>query len=248
MSIKRIMLPILSLTAAITLGTYLGSHNFKPGSSSNTPMVKTYQVSTGRSSEAKGVLYRLFRNIDHTNVATAGRDSIIATFPKYYEKGVDQLMEQFKSARSENESKIRMDYWVLRGTQANIKKDINLKKLNPVIQSISEVDGKQNFQLLEHLSTNSISGYESKVEGWLSDIRARAYKSDQDVTIDIEFKTRFGKIESNTKVKNGDFVVIGQSAVNPQKYRAVVRNSHQMVENKSSDISKVYYVIKTSLL
>lgn len=245
MKIQNILWPGLALVLAVALGVFVGQS--KDENLSKTVIVKTYKVPVSRVGEAKGALSRLFRSSKHASAQALGDGLLLVRIPKSYEQGVDDLIQEFQKTSSYSNQKIRMDYWILRGSSKELDSEVDKSHgLNKIIGVINAQDGKQHFQVLEHLSTDSSLGRGVKIKGWLAEIESHIAPSEmEDVySMALTFDSRFGKVETNTSIQDGSFIVLAQSAANKSRLGNVLSKSPHELAKPIEGENKIYFIVK----
>lgn len=236
MSLQKYLLTLTTLGLAIALGFYLG-HQKPATTADSTAMVKTYKVAAAEEAQAN------FNRLFAPEVARAqafANGMLVVRFPKNFEKGIDDTIANFQITQDKGNQKIRVDYWVLRASPDITTGAPNLAVLGEVIKSIDEVDGKQSYEVLEHLSTNSIPYRTTSVRGQFAEIETEIIKGGAIIDARLKFKSKFGQIESTTNMKNNEFIILGQNAVSADQLNSYMRNA----SSATKSASKIYYVIR----
>ncbi|MEM7647103.1 MAG: hypothetical protein AAF203_09355, partial [Pseudomonadota bacterium] len=238
---------ILSLFLALGLGVFAGK-KMSTGNQVTKTIVKTYPVDPDRIDEAEYSLKELFKPIaDKASVKAIGNNALIVRFPKSFKKGIDEAMRQFVASLPEVEKKVLMDYWILHAADEKVPfGTAKTADLDDVIRSIESVEPGKHYRILEHLSSNSSSGHKAEVRGMVSKIESRIHVAADDIKLKLRFKSDFGSVFSKTKMKNGEFVVIGQNGVHSKKLRGELFDNWGSSENIKN--SKVYYVVRARLV
>ncbi len=239
---NRIIWVAVSLAAAITAGFLIGSRH---SSESNTAsVVKTYTVPSDRADEVKNSLNRLFSQRSGELLGSAqvfGNGLMLVRAPEGYQTGVDRLLEQLGSEKPRQHSAIRLDYWLVIGQEDKKSNTEVVPALSAVLKAIDALDGPRKYRVLEHLSSNSMSGQEVRIKGSASEATSVAVLSNESLALRMEFKSRLGEVKTDTQIKPGEYLILGQNAVDPQ-----VRVGDVIIA--SGGPTNVYYIVHAEIV
>ena len=202
------------LLAVVTITLILDSKRFV----GSEWAVKTYVVPADRVDEVKTSLNRLFAGKDGEtsgNAQVFGSGLMLVRAPEGYQKGVAQLIDQLGSEKPRPQTTIHLDYWLIAG-QEDKKSNIDaIPALSNVLSTIDKLDGPRKYRILEHLSSNSTSGGEVAIHGAAVESRSIAWMMNESVRIRLEFHSKMGDLKTDTQLKPGEFLVLGQNAIGP---------------------------------
>ena len=235
--------PIMTLAVSLGVGYYFGGHFNEE--TKYIPIVKTYKIAPERTKEAKYALQNLFSGLDSASVGTLRGGVMVVRYPRSFEKGIDEMMHEFSSSEAVDSQKVKMDYWVVRGYKtgsAEVGK--SLVPLKEALDSIKEADGPMSFQLVEHLTSQAEMGSSVKVKGMMESTLSPVSGK---IRLGLRFETDFGKIETNTKIEDGQFLVVGQNGVKSKDLRRSQGAPYESV-SKLEGTERLYYIIRGKLI
>lgn len=235
---KTKVIILIAVAAAIGLGYVLGSHR----QAESLVTVHTYMVPTDRTDEVKAQLNYLMSGA--YNGEPLGRAQVfsngllVVRAPESYQQGIRKMIDQLSRSGASPHGSVHIDYWLVTGAEDEKASIDDSNPLSQVFKSIAATDGERKFRVLEHLATNSISGQEVMVQGSVSKATSTSMLGPDVVRMKLDFDSRLGKVKSETRVKYGEFLVIGQNAV-PQEDRGL----------KLGPLSgNVYYIVRAELM
>lgn len=243
---QKILLPLITVSMAIGLGVFIGKQYFSGNNGYYDTVVKTYKLAPSRAKEAQDVIYEFFGNVDYARVRAFSGGQLLVSMPKLFEPSIDRVLNEFTDDNGQEQKRVRLDFWVLRASKEKIHRPQDLSKLKPVLDSIETIDGKHNFEVLEHLTSNTMSGNGATVKGWLASAKSKIHARDKSVSMNINLWSDFGKVEAQTMAKDNEFLVIGQSAIDPGPYNRLIKNRFDHMPTKT--VSHVYYIVKPQII
>ena len=227
----------LTLILAVGLG-YLISMKFRT-EESTALVVRTYNVPPERADELKNSLNHLFwhkENGDSGSAQVFGNGLILVRAPEGYQQGVRRMIEQLGSLPPAARTTIRLDYWLIVGEEDKSTNLESFAALAPVLKSIEALDGHRNFRILEHLATSSVAGDGAHIKGSVYEATSTASPLNDHISLQLDLRSRLGEVKSTTQIKDGEYLILGQSALEPGLNVGKVR-----VAAKSAN---VYYVVR----
>lgn len=247
MKLRFIFWPLFSLVLVGTIGYLIGFKKSETRDADNKYIVKTYQIAPERIHKVEKAVKRLLSSVDGT-VQLADKNLLFVSIPSHFRSGVDELVHQLSQPMTNYSSRVKMDYWVLLASNKPIvNSTTDLGSITEVVSSIDSIDGKQHYHVIEHLSSYSGAGKEVRVQGWLAYAKGRISLFDaQSMNIKFNFRSEFGDISSNTNIKNNEYAVLGQSAINPRTLKKVLGGLWRDELNIASN--KVYYIIRPRIV
>jgi hypothetical protein len=232
----------IAIVAALALGFVYGSR--RPASDLTVPVVRTYMVPPERADEIKAQL-NVLMSPGTANTEVLGRAQVfnnglmIVRAPEGYQNGIHKLIEQLKTTTPPPRNAVHLDYWLVMGQEDKTSNADEIKPLAQALNAITDVDGPRKFHVLEHLGSNSISGQEIQIKGAVSEAQSVAMLSPELVRLKVEFKSKLGQVRGETQIKPGEFLVIGQNAVNAEAQIPGLKLANAA--------ANVYYVVHAEL-
>jgi hypothetical protein len=241
MNVRNLTLLAGCLLLAVGLGLMLGK-NFE--AQKQAMIIKTYQVPPERAEEIRRTLAALFasdRGDGNSQIFAGG--TLVVKASETYHQGIAQLIDRVLKEKAPSRS-VRFDYWMVRAEPAAASKSTGLDPLQTVLDTISKSQGPRIFSLLEHLSFNTLNGRGVTIKGAISEISAKPLLrlQDMDVELKLRSKASLGEIESTVNMKSGEFVVLGQTVLQPK--------AQDLAEDKITTPSSkdVYHILRAEIL
>lgn len=211
---RRIGLMIFILAAALGFGYLLGERKSQGGG--EALVVRTYAVPPERAAEMKHSLNRLFFQKDGEapsgSAQVFGSGLMMVKAPGNFQQGIERLVKDIGNEKEHKRDSIRLQYWLISGEEGKAANQ-NFGVLEPVIEAIQKVDGERRFKIQENLATVLVSGSKAKGEGAFTEIEFTAGQQGEKINLELQARSKLGKLESSTQIVPGEFVVLGQSAM-----------------------------------
>jgi hypothetical protein len=234
---------VLALVATLTAGYFIGSRH---SSEVTAPVVKTYSLPSNRIDEVRDSLNRLFRQQNGEALGVAqvfGNGLILVRAPEGFQGGIKRLIEQLGSEKAPQRTAVRLDSWLVVGHEDKKSNLETLPLLSTALSAIDKLDGPRKYRVLEHISANAMSGQEVSIQGAAAEIRSSTTKIDNtdELALRLEFKSKLGQIKTDTQIKPGEFLVLGQNAVS--------QDSRIGDEKVAGGVpTNVYYIVRAELI
>jgi len=234
---SKVIWIVVSLVAAIAVGFTVGTK--KNQEHSDAPIVHTYKMSFEQADNFKNMLNRLFSQQSAAPVASAqalSSGALIVRAPESMMVGLDEMIAHLEKQLPLDRKTIRLDYWVVLGEPAKTSNTSSLTAISTPLGAIDKLDGPRTYRILEHLSSSSISDHEVQINGSVARITAMAMTRTDNLLLRLEMRSRLGEVKSDTQGKPGEFIVLGQSALEPG-----ISIGNQKVANGPAN---VYYIVR----
>ncbi|MCJ8278244.1 MAG: hypothetical protein HRT44_03900 [Bdellovibrionales bacterium] len=245
MFIQKYIWAAVAGVLSLGLGAYWGGINQKNFEEAYVPVVKTYKVPADRAGEIKSILNDLFYQEDKKGSSRAqaiGNNLLLVKAPIGFHKGIQGLISNIEGRSPTKNKKVHIDYWVVLATDNGLKNPGNTKEISKAIESIKEVSGDGEFRVLEHLSANTSNGRSVEVRGWLSNAETNVGFFEDNIFLRMKFRSDFGEVKTSTKTTDGEFIILGQSAMRPKRLeRLNVLKAGALAHDVSA---KVYYIVR----
>ena len=243
MQSKKMIWVVVSLIAAIAVGFLAGSR--RNAESVTATLVKTYNVPFDRAEEVKNSLNHLFSQKDGEMLGSAqvfGNGVMLVRAPEGFQRGVEHLIEQLGTEKTPQRIAIRLDSWLVVG-QEDKKSNIEMfPALSTVLSAIDKLDGPRKFRVLEHLSSTGMSGQEVKIKGTAAEVTSMAFtvQTNEALGLRLDFKSTLGNLKTDTQIKAGEYLILGQNAVDPG-------TSSEQQKIAGGHPTNVYYVVHAEI-
>lgn len=232
---RRFIFAGASVVVAIAIGYVVGTK--KNEDETKGWVVRSYQVPPARAEEIKSALNRVFwvKNDESAGAAQVfGSGLMLVRAPMGIQTGVASLIDQLTAEKQTKRTSVRMDYWLVVGSEEKTSNATSLPSIQKALEGISEVDGARNYRVIEHLSSNSNSGQEIEIQGSRSKVKTQVNNRDDGYTLRLEYQSDLGKVKTDTQLNAGEFLVLGQNAVD-EKVPA---------DRKFPPGTNVYYIVR----
>ncbi len=226
-------------------------------------VIRTYEVPEGFDAQewAKSLNRALYVNDANKvgEVEIGPGNTLIVTAQQSSIAGVEHLIKTFQQAKPSQtvaEASVAVEYWTLVGRPVDdsgekiriaSKRLARQDRLRPALQQIVQRQGAMEFILLEQLRLTSLSpSRQASVDGRFMQVHQSVTSArDGQHTADIKIQMVSSKgyrnsIESRVKLIPGQFIVMGQSAINGQDYSTI-----RPIDD--SDGLMLYYVISSEI-
>ncbi|MGE0528896.1 MAG: hypothetical protein AB7G93_16590 [Bdellovibrionales bacterium] len=243
MQSKKYILGAICLALAGVIG-YLAAN--RRSENLTATVVRTYKVAPERADEIDTALNRLFWQKEDEGVARAqvfGNGLVLVRAPAGYHMGVRDLLSHIDREKVPARSSVRTDYWLILADADRESNASQFPKLTQVLSSIEKLEGIRRFRVIEHLSSNSLSGNVVKVEGTVLKVRSTASLYMDRVLLDLDLETRSGKIKTSTQINPGEYVVMGQSSAEP----GILPKGDPRGSALAAGDSEIYYVVRAKI-
>lgn len=237
----KLMWISISLIAAFAFGWLVNAK--RDTENLAVPVVRTYDVPAERADEIRSNLNRLFRVNDSNSEGSAqifGNGVMLVRAPIGFQRGIKNLVEKLANEKPVPHATVHLDYWLVTGQTDNVSNASSMPQLSKVLEAISQVDGPRKFRILEHLSSNSMTGLEVEVKGWLGKVKSVAVVKNDFIGLRLDLHSKLGEVRTDTLIKAGEFLVLGQNAVEPGLQ---VGN-----EKLGTGQANVYYIVRSEVV
>jgi hypothetical protein len=158
------------------------------------------------------------------NPQFTGDGYFILTAPTGIQEGVVQLLDELKTRpAASGPTSIENTYWLVLG-YPSAKPEIpeQLSTIAPALKGIADL-GPMRFEPYETIQVTSLDGDEARATARLAEVRQTASADKDAIDIRLEIKVRGDEdsstkdeIETNVRVKPGQFSVLGEAGFKPK--------------------------------
>lgn len=233
---NRLLWSGIFLVAAIAIGYLIAGKQAKENSESL--LVRTYVLPFDRADELKNALNRLFHVEGKESVANAqvfANGVMLVRAPIGIQEGVKQLVDRMGSETVPPHKSIHMDTWLVIGEESKSSNADAMKDLTAPLQTVDKLDGPRQYRVLEHIASNAGSAQEVATNGAVARVMTTTLVRDNGLTLRVDISSDYGKVRSDTDIKPGEFVVLGQNGV-PENKRG------------GKTPANVYYILRAQVL
>ncbi|NQD37795.1 hypothetical protein HPT27_12230 [Permianibacter sp. IMCC34836] len=212
-------------------------------------VMRTYAVSADYADEVRSALQNAMLTGEEGKaigrVSLAPNGQLIVTAPNSMQKGVESLLNDIAGFSPGATPSVKFEAWFV--TAINADKTDNssipaLQEVLPALDAITEVQGNQQFKLLEKITVHVRTGQSSTVSSAngifeVNPSVRRGANEQKLISAELKFQMRGPEsLRTETELKSGELLVLGQTS------------NHQLVGDRGvPSEQRLYYIVRATL-
>jgi len=233
---KSMILLAISVLVAIGIGYAVGIK--RHSEDLNVGVVRTYTVPVEQADQIRNSLNSLFYLKDGESYGRAqvfSNGLLLVVAPQGYQQGVNRLVQKLAEEKPMPRTQIHFDYWLVVGQEDRSSNEKSFGALTPALETIVSLDGPRKFKVLEHLSDAASPNQEVKIKGYFAEVTTTASPASTYLNLRLDFHSSLGQLKSDSQLKPGEFMVLGQNAVDPK------------LKTVATSAANVYYIVRAEV-
>ena len=239
------MLPLLLFVLVLLIGQRRMLVNTEAVSAAGARVYLpvTYDLGPLDGHEVEMLLNRLFHP-GNSEGTPAGRAVLLpsgklaVSAPTHFHPAIQAMIDELAASPAPAGRTVHMDYWIVQGTPGEQGADApGLGEVLPALQEIWRTVGPMEFQLIEHLSQNSLNGVKGQTAGARAQVHQVAVARGDVISARIEVELSASRSEISTQVTLpvDSLLVLGHSG-------------YQSSQGDSADGDLIFYVVRARIL